>query len=258
MTSLINQELFKLAKKRSTVAVILIIIGLMTIFAIISKINPNQLSPMSLFTGAFSGLTWAVIALIAAASSTVAMEFEYGTVKELLYRKYSRGKVIVSKWIGLVLYSGFLFILVFAYSLVLKLLLFHNSFELFKKYSGDSHNLLTMTFFDYLAEFLSLWLILSLVFLIANLFKTAAAAVSIGIIGYFAVALIQSLMGLMIHHWHWLKWNPLNMMNISQQVLNPEVKDVTLLSIPELVIGNLVYIAIFLYAGYLIFKNRNV
>lgn len=37
--------------------------------------------------------------MIAACSSIIAMEFQYGTIKELLYRKYYRGQILISKWI---------------------------------------------------------------------------------------------------------------------------------------------------------------
>ena len=72
----------------------------------------------------FSATSWIVFIMIAAASTIISMEAQYGTLKNLLYRKYSRGEILVSKWITLVIYSVYLYLLAIIVTVLMKLILF--------------------------------------------------------------------------------------------------------------------------------------
>ena len=257
MVTLVRQEIFKLVHKKSTWATSIILLVIMTIFAVISRNHPNTIDPKTIFVSLFTGFDWIVLFMIAAASSIISMEFQYGTIKELLYRKYYRGEILVSKWLAMVLYSIYFIALAFVYSLILKLILFNGTFQLSETY-GNKHSILVTALYTSLSGFVALWLVLSLVLLLANLFKSSAAAISVGIIGYFAINVISSMLIIAIKKWTWLKWNPLNMMNYPNQVISPSLKHMTLLSTNELLIGSLVYMVIFLLISYSVFKRRNV
>lgn len=257
MVTLVKQELFKLVHKKSTWITSVMMLIIMTIYAFIARNNANTFDPKAIYIGLFTGMTWVVFFMIAASSSIISMEFQYGTIKELLYRKYYRGEILVSKWITMFLYSVYFMLLAFVYALILKVTVLNSNFQLSENY-GYKHSILTTTIYTSLAQFVSLWLILSLVLLLANLFKSSAAAISVGIIGYFAISIISSLLAIVIKKWTWLKWNPLNMMNYPNQVASPSLKHITLLSTNELLIGSLVYMAIFLGISYVVFKRRSV
>ena len=257
MITLIKEESFKLLHKRSTPAITIILLVLMTAFGVLAKSYPKFYSPRTLFVQSFTGDSWVVLFMIAACSSIIAMEFQYGTIKEVLYRKYYRGQILVSKWLTMLIYSIYLFALVFVYSLILKFVLFNNTFDLGRKY-GAEHSVFTSFSYTLIGDFVGLWLLLSLVLLLANIFKSSAAAISVGIIGYFALGVIAGLMTLAIQKWNWLKWNPLNMMNLSGQMNTPSMSKVTMLSTPELAWGSLAYTAIFLAISYVVFKRRSV
>ncbi|AQW21482.1 ABC transporter permease [Lentilactobacillus curieae] len=257
MISLVKEEIYKLVNKKSTIAITICLLVAMTGIAIITKVQPKIFGAKMMFDATYTGLTWVVLVLIAACGTIIAMEFQYGTIKEVLYRQYYRGQVIVSKWITMLLYSLYLFILTFVYSIILKFVLFNDKIDLSKHYGAD-HSLLVTTIISYAGQFVSVWLILSLVLLLANLFKSNAAAISIGIIGYFALSMVSQLMTLAIHKWNWLKWNPLNMMNLGNQVVEGSYKHLTYLSTTQLTWGCLAYTAIFLFISYVVFKKRSV
>lgn len=257
MVTLVRQEIFKLIHKKSTWAVSVVLLILMTIIAVMSHNEPNTFDPQTMYRQSFMALPWINLFMIAASASIVAMEFQYGTIKELLYRKYYRGQIIVSKWLTMVLYSVYFFALALVYSFVLKLILFSGTFQLDETY-GAQHSVFAQTVYYSMTQFVALWLILSLVLLLANLFKSSAVAISIGIVGYFALSMIAAVLAILIKKWTWLKWNPLNMMNYPSQYLSPSLKALTLLSTNELLIGSLVYTAIFLAITYFVFKRRNV
>ncbi|WPC16949.1 ABC transporter permease [Pediococcus inopinatus] len=257
MVTLINQELFKLMHKKSTYFATILLIGLMSLFAGLAKAYPKYFDAKSLFSSNFTGIEWIVFFMIAGCGAIVSMEFQYGTVKELLYRKYNRGQVIMSKWITMFFYSVYLYVLSFVWTLILKVALFSNTFDL-AKVGRNGHTLLENLGITMGGNFIGLWLILTLVLLLATLFKNATVAVSVGIIGYFASSIVASLMFMLIAKWEWLKWNPINMLNLSSQVVDSSYKVLTKLSVEQLVWGNLGYIVVFLFFGYLIFKKRNV
>ncbi|KRM05234.1 MAG: ABC transporter permease [Liquorilactobacillus ghanensis] len=258
MLTLVQQELFKLVHKKSTWILAVLQLVLMIVSAVLGKNNSDTLDVKSIFISGFGGLSWIVFIMIVACSSAIAMEFQYGTIKELLYRRYSRGMILVSKWLTMLIYSIVYYVATFLISIILQLLLFSSDFSLSDTYQNN-HSYLAAAGLTYLGNFIILWLLLSLVLLLANIFKTTAAAITVGIIAYFATSIISSVMFALMTRWEWLKWNPFNMLHLPSQMLNGKIfKILTLLSTPEMVIGNLVYIAIFLGLGFLVFRRRNV
>ena len=258
MFTLVKQELFKLIHKKSTVILAILQLVLMIALAAFAKANSTSIDSKTIFISGFGGLGWIVFIMITACSSIIAMEFQYGTIKELFYRRYSRGMVLISKWLTLLLYSIVYYVATFLISLILQLILFSGDFNLTDIYQNN-YSYLAAAGLTYLGNFLVLWLLLSLVLLLANIFKTTAAAITVGIIGYFATSIISTIMFALMTKWEWLKWNPFNMLNLPNQMLNGKIyKLLTMLSTQEMVIGNLVYIVIFLGLGFLAFRRRNV
>jgi ABC-2 type transport system permease protein len=53
----------------------------------------------------------------------------------------------------------------------------------------------------------------------------------------------------------WIKWNPLNMLQLASQVANPALKSVTKLSTAQLAWGTTIYAVIFTMLSYLFFSR---
>ncbi|HBK5801642.1 TPA: ABC transporter permease, partial [Enterococcus faecium] len=104
MTLLVKQELFKLIKKKSTAVLSVLLVVLLIGTALLAKKYTTIIDPVEMTAQLFSATSWIVFIMIAAASTIISMEAQYGTLKNLLYRKYSRGEILVSKWITLVIY----------------------------------------------------------------------------------------------------------------------------------------------------------
>ena len=103
MGTLIKQECFKLYKKKSTFIIPIIIMLLMIVQAIISKNYDDVISPQASIESAFSGFSWFIFLLIIQASTIISMEFYHGTIKNLLYRKYTRASIITVSYTHLTL-----------------------------------------------------------------------------------------------------------------------------------------------------------
>ena len=256
MFTLTKQELFKLVHKKSTWITTIFLLIIQIGFSVFAKNNPHSADPLIAFRNGYEGFILIVFFIIAASATIISTEFEYGTIKELLYRKYSRGQVLVSKWITIFLYSLYWYILVGLVSLLLNETVYPKIS--LGQSAGHGYSYLTSLLAVQGANFLNIWLLVSLVFLLANVFNNSAVAVSVGIVGYFIVSVASTFITGLVAKWSWLKWNPLNMLEYPVQINEPSLSHVTKLSLNQLAAGNLVYIVIFLALGYLVFKKRNV
>ncbi|MEJ7542794.1 ABC transporter permease [Staphylococcus intermedius] len=257
MGTLINQELYKIFKKKSSIIIPVIIFALMIAMAVLSNNYEDILKPESQFKQGYTGFSWIFFLMIIQAATIITMEFHYGTIKNLLYRNYSRMSIILSKFIALFIYSLALFIVTTLITLGLKLILFSDMDIL--KQSGDNLSLLQEHLLTGLATYIGMWLILSLTLLISCLLKSPGVSIAVGIVFYFASSVISVILFAAIDQWEWLKWNPINMLNLSTQVLDNEVfKKMTKLELHELYIGNIIYIIIFLALVIYAFKKKNV
>lgn len=257
MITLVRQELYKLLHKKSTWILAVIQLVIMIGTAVFIKSKSDLFSVETAFLDGFGGLAWGVFVLIAASAAIITMEFQYGTIKELLYRRYYRGQILVSKWLTILIYGLCYYVLTFLISLLLKVILFNSTFKLSAIYINHLSYLKVMLL-TFGGSFLTLWLLLSLVFLLANIFKSSTAAIIVAVICYFATSVLSNIMFLLMQNWEWLKWNPFNMMNLTTQLIEPQVKALTMISTQQMVIGNLVYLVIFLGLGYVVFQRRNV
>ena len=256
MGTLIKQECFKLCKKKSTFIIPIIVILLMVVQAIISKNYDDVFSPQSSIESAFSGFSWFIFLLIIQASTIISMEFYHGTIKNLLYRKYTRTNIIISKIITLVIFSLLYFIISIVVGFILWAIFFNDINLLESK--GDELSLLSKMLLTGLGTYVGTWLVLSVTLLISCAMKSPGVSIAVGIVFYFATSILSGILTIIVDKWEWLKWNPISMMNIMIQIVDKSMKKYTKLELHELFIGNIVYIIIFLILVVLVFKKKNV
>ncbi|AYY61748.1 MULTISPECIES: ABC transporter permease [Staphylococcus] len=256
MGTLIKQECFKLCKKKSTFIIPIIIILLMVVQAIISKNYDDVFSPQSSIESAFSGFSWFIFLLIIQASTIISMEFYHGTIKNLLYRKYTRTNIIISKIITLVIFSLLYFIISIVVGFILWAIFFNDINLLESK--GDELSLLSKMLLTGLGTYVGTWLVLSVTLLISCAMKSPGVSIAVGIVFYFATSILSGILTIIVDKWEWLKWNPISMMNIMIQIVDKSMKKYTKLELHELFIGNIVYIVIFLILVVFVFKKKNV
>ncbi|MCE5150122.1 MULTISPECIES: ABC transporter permease [Staphylococcus] len=256
MVGLIKQECFKLYKKKSSYIIPIIILALMVAQAIFSKKFDDIILPQSSIKSAFSGFSWFIFLLIIQASTIISMEFYHGTIKNLLYRNYTRTSIVISKIIALLIYSLFYFVITIIGAIILWALFFNDINLLESK--GNELNLLNQMLLTGVGTFVGTWLVLSITLLISCAMKSPGVSIAIGIVFYFATSILSGVLTLVIDKWEWLKWNPINMMNIMVQVIEESFKKTTKLELHELFMGNIIYITISLVLVVVIFNKKNV
>lgn len=256
MLTLYRQEIFKLSKRKGP----LMAMGILAVFnllvAIVIKLNGKMFNAVGVFAANFLS-TWLVALLLIGATATiVTSEFEYNTIKNIIYQAGSRQRVLVSKWLATLTYMVFLYAYMLVLNLLLKLILFNTNFSLSDK-DGK--------FFIYQEWLYSAWggfvkmlLVSSLVFLIAVLMKKSSAAIMVGTLTYLAVTLIGNVMEILLRKWEFLKWNPLNFTNYGNQLVDPTFANITHLTTNQLLWGSLAYTAVFLALGMWVFANKEV
>lgn len=259
MAYLYKQEMFKLCKRRSTLYCLMFLLVQNILVAILSKMNPDHINSKEIFVSNFASLSFVVFILIGATATIVSSEFEYNTIKNIIYQSYSRKMVLISKWLTILTYSLFMYFVVMLVTLVNKFIFFSNSFSLTGKVHEGSKIIWEYWILNNVANFLTLWLLLSLVFLLASVMKKSAAAITVGIVGYFALSIIGTVMFMVIGKWQFLKWNPINFLNYPSQITETGIiPKLTHLTNNQMLIGNLLYIILFMSIGLYFFSKKEV
>jgi len=259
MAYLYKQEMFKLLKRRSTLYCLVFLIVQNVLVAILGKMNQGHINSKELFASDFASLSFMVFILIAATATIVSSEFEYNTIKNIIYQSYSRKMILISKWLTILTYSLFMYFVVILVTLVNKFIFFSNSFSLTGKVHEVSKIIWQYWILNNVANFLTLWLLLSLVFLFASVMRKSATAITVGIVGYFALSIIGTVMFMVIRKWQFLKWNPINFLNYPAQITETGIiSKMTHLTNSQMVMGNALYIILFMSVGLYFFSRKEI
>ncbi|KRM86537.1 ABC transporter permease [Lacticaseibacillus thailandensis] len=256
MLTLVRQELYKLFHKTGTWVAMVIMVAIQVAFAIAARQLPDIFNATALFNDQFVGGELVIFLAIALTASIIAMEFQYGTIRQLLYRRYYRSQVFVSKVITVLIGLVLMEVLSNAVTWALKFGLFPQV-DLNTKVNGG-RTLLVYYAQNLGATLLTTLLLLSLVLLLATLFKSNAAAIVTGIIGYFVASLAGSFLVLLIGQYEWVKWNPFTMLMLANQVDTPSYAQLTMLSTPVMIGCSLGYTVVLGCCAYLSFRHRSV
>ncbi|WP_126322028.1 hypothetical protein [Companilactobacillus musae] len=101
--------------------------------------------------------------------------------------------------------------------------------------------------------------IVTLSLLLISLVKIDAIVILIGLMLGFLGATFSNIFTSLFHTWdRVIRWNPLNMIYIINQLSDSKYFKYSLLNNMQLVLGTIGYAMIFLVIGYWTFKNRRV
>ncbi|GEP23311.1 ABC transporter permease subunit [Lentilactobacillus diolivorans] len=259
MGHLYRQEIFKLFKRTSTFICIIALIFQNVGFAITSKLYSKFFIPKELFVSNYATTYLITLVMIGVTATNVASEFGYHTINNIIYQGYSRQFILISKWLAVLTYSFLLYTIASVVTLLNKFLFFRTTYSLTDQLKDGSQQLWQYWVSTLFANFVTLWLLLSVVFLLAAALKSGVTAVIVGITGYFALSIIGRIMFQTIQKWEPLKWNPINFMNYPTQLAAPDsLSQLTRLTNTQLLIGNLLYILIFLLLGLYLFSKKEI
>ncbi|KRL95844.1 ABC superfamily ATP binding cassette transporter, membrane protein [Levilactobacillus hammesii DSM 16381] len=241
-------ELFKFSHQKSVAAGILVLIILMTYSVLTTKTNTTQV----IFE--FGAVQWIPIIMIAIGSTFWAMEYQNRTILILLYKNTSRWQIYLAKLVIVWLYSIVLTLIATLLTIVFK------SFLVRTPWSAliiNHQTQLDLLMGNVMGTLIYALFIVTLSFMLIMLLKLNAAVIGVGLaLGFLGAGISVALMKTFTSLIPILRWNPLNMIFVTQQLANPPYAAVSHLSSLEIIGGNLIYAAIFIFLGYALFKNR--
>lgn len=239
MMTLYKNELRKLRKIKYLLIFPLITIVIQCAVAFSIKYHPSLFpDKKNLLINGFAGGTLIAIYMIIASSDLINNEFKNKTCNVLFSHGFSRTEIYFNKISALVTYNLFLSIFTYLFSIIIS-----KGFNLKIRLS---HKLITNIIKFGFTSILSLWLILLIVILISVIFRNSSISTMIGTVLYFAPSILGGVLSNLNSKFSWVKYNMLNMLYYPSQVIHHATHTLTHLSTPNLLLGNIIYLIIFL------------
>lgn len=241
MISLVNIELKKICSRVQTKT----LLGILSVFYLIMVIATKCLHAFDskfMVENSFSTLQFLPIALIIFTTSSMTVEYQTGAIKTLIYNVKKRYKIIISKYLSLVIINLLMYLTILIVNMIVAKSLFT---EVISKKILVYSSLWTVG-----SSIESLFLI-SFTLLLSIIFYNQAISASLSVISYFLVNLLDGSMFSAIKHYPILRYNPINLFNFKMQLVMP-----TFISETHLTLN--AYVCIFLI--YIFFKHyyRNI
>ncbi|MBC1553582.1 ABC transporter permease subunit [Listeria booriae] len=273
MMALIANETRKISLRFSTwlypIIIMVVILALAAIFRSVSPDIDNVQFMLSI-----NGISMFLVALfsIVIASSVVASEFSFGTIKLLLIRPYKRWEILLSKYIVVMLYAVALalFTLLITYLISGVLISFgsltQDVSDIIPTYSENGDILNTgLTAINALSTQLGFFLVelifsMSIAFMVSSLLRSQALAVGIGLFLLFINSIAGGITLMLAEKFEWFKYifvTPLYYINMNSNGMGSMEVNSGLST--GLAIGILaVYYIVFMALSFVFFQKRDV
>ncbi|MBC1573000.1 ABC transporter permease subunit [Listeria booriae] len=273
MMALIANETRKISLRFSTwlypIIIMMVILALAAIFRSVSPDIDNVQFMLSI-----NGISMFLVALfsIVIASSVVASEFSFGTIKLLLIRPYKRWEILLSKYIVVMLYAVALalFTLLITYLISGVLTSFgsltQDVSDIIPTYSENGDILNTgLTAINALSTQLGFFLVelifsMSIAFMVSSLLRSQALAVGIGLFLLFINSIAGGITLMLAEKFEWFKYifvTPLYYINTNSNAMGSMEINSGLST--GLAIGILaVYYVVFMALSFIFFQKRDV
>lgn len=253
MTLNLRREFIKFKSRTISWITPIILLLLMIITGIATAKSEREITTMATYNSS----QWIILAIILVSSSIFSMEYQNNSIITEVYKSSNKINLYLAKLIVILAYNLFLHVLAILYTMVLQLTPLNthlNWFSTNQYHQSLLQNMISTSLIDLITS----TMIISTVFLISCIIKNNTIAVTLNLVIIFlGQGISASLLRSNPHIIHVLKWNPLNMTNLTMQYFNYSVyHDSSHLSNLQLLIGTLIYTILFFYIGYLIFKKR--
>ncbi|WP_064092461.1 ABC transporter permease [Rossellomorea aquimaris] len=228
-------------------------------YRIDNNIEPNWNTTVWTFveTNGFTVTLVGMFAIIVAAS-IVAGEFSWGTIKLLLIRPISRTKILVSKYITVLLYGTTMLAILFVVSLLLGLILFGGADQsihlAYVDGKVEEQNIVGYLIKTYLLKTIDVAMVATMAFMISTVFRSSSLAIGISLFLLFMGANVTQLLAI---KFDWAKYSLFANTDLTQYTgFTPKmVEGMTMgFSITMLII----YFIIFQLLAFIVFNKRDV
>ncbi|WP_317891211.1 ABC transporter permease [Paenibacillus oceani] len=249
LLNLIQNENMKIYRRpRTWIMAALLLAAVLTFGIMMRNYGGSGVDAVLFMSNASSMMFLVFIFSVVIASDIVAGEFTWGTIKLLLIRPVSRSKVLLSKYIAVLLFMLALVALLFVCSFLIGVLLFGTA-------SSENPIVFGDILRDYGFQLIELTVNVTFAFMISTVFRSSALAISLAFVIMFASSSVMAiLIGL---KYGWAKYILFANTNLGLYFggREPPIEGMTLgFSVTML----LIYYIVFLALSWYIFSKRDV
>ncbi|MED4455747.1 ABC transporter permease [Metabacillus fastidiosus] len=203
-------------------------------------------------------ISFAGLFIIIIAAGTVASEFSWGTIKLLLIRPISRSKILLSKYITILLYGIFFLSIIFVLSAIMGFFFFgtpteHIAHLAYVNGEVVERNIVFHLIGQYLLSSIDILLVATMAFMISAVFRNGSLAIGLSLFLMFTGGAVTMLLA---GKFAWIKYFLFANTNLNVYFDGvPPVEGMTLeFSITVLII----YLAVFHFLAFWLFNKRDV
>lgn len=225
-------------------------------------INPNAKTNWHFMNDVVVGVSSLVtLFVVVVGSANVAAEFSDGTIKQLLIRPHQRWRILLSKYIAVILYALILVLTLIISGYIIGLVLFGNgdfNMKIFEiTLEGRKVAIVGEQFLLKMLYFIpSLLMIMTIAFMLSTLFKNQAIAVGIGIFVLFFSSTLGGIILMLADKYTWAKFLIFPHLDLTVYALQERIlEDITM---PVSLSILAVYYAIFMMLTFFFFQKRDI
>jgi ABC-2 type transport system permease protein len=202
--------------------------------------------------------TFVTIFTVVVSADSVAGEFTAGTIKLLLIRPWSRSKILLSKYISLILFAFLMSALLFVLSLAVNIMLFgyDGSADVVQRVFHSSRDMGPISYMlvYYLDEFISLVVTVTLSFMLSTVFRSGGLAIGLSLFLLLGGGTITGMLSML--DYEWVKYILFMHMNLTQYLQGQPMREGLTIGFSLSVLA--AYYAVFVALTWLIFNKRDV
>ncbi len=226
------------------------------------NINPNAKTNWHFMNDVVVGVSSLVtLFVVVVGSANVAAEFSDGTIKQLLIRPHQRWRILLSKYIAVIIYALMLVITLIVSGYIIGLVLFGNgdfNMKIFEiTLEGRKVAIVGEQFLLKMLYFIpSLLMIMTIAFMLSTLFKSQALAVGIGIFVLFFSSTLGGIILMLADKYTWAKFLIFPHLDLTVYALQERILGDITLSVSLSILA--VYYAIFMMLTFFFFQKRDI
>ncbi|MHA6532814.1 ABC transporter permease [Paenibacillus sp. BAC0078] len=254
--ALIHNENVKIYSRVRTWVMLIILAVMSALFPVLFYYTSGDTSTAELWSSFQMTVSIAfflnTIFTVVIASDSVAGEFSWGTIKLLLIRPWSRSKILLSKYISLLLFSllSTAVLIVFGYVSAL----------IFSTTPGTDASMVSSwspakyTFLSILCSYIELFLTAAIAFMVSSVFRASGLAIGLSLFIMFAKDIFVAIFS--PERYEWAKYLIFPHMNLGGYLLTDKGPGGVSLGFAVAVLA--VYYLLFMLVSWFVFRKRDV
>lgn len=223
-----------------------------------NNIPPNESNVWAFVSDSSSMISLVAMFMIVTAGGIVASEFSWGTIKLLLIRPIKREKILLSKYLTVLLFGGIMLVILYVFSAIVGAILFGMPETAIPHLTYEDGKVMEQSMAVHLMKSyglnsIGMLMIATMAFMISAVFRNQALAIGISMFLMFTGDTATQLLST---KFNWAKYSLFANTNLTQYTEGIPLVEGMTLSFSLMIL--LVYFVLFQFIAFFIFKKRDV